>query len=102
MSVANDRVDSMENGTYQKTETGLSPIIAAAGYWVAVEETELEEIEVGETVGVWTDPATNKLWIDRIVRLSDLTKALALGKLFSQDAIYDVINKTEIKIEGKN
>ena len=89
----------MENGTYQKTKTGLSPIHATAGYWVAVEETTLDEVEVGETVGVWTDPETNKLWIDRVVRLNDLTKALALGKMFTQEAIYDVINKTEIRIE---
>jgi hypothetical protein len=98
MSVANGKVITMENGTYQKTETGLSPIVATAGYWVAVEETTLDEVEVGETVGVWTDPETNKLWIDRVVRLSDLSKALLLGKTFSQEAIYDVVNKIEIKV----
>jgi hypothetical protein len=100
MSVVDDRIDTMENGTYQKTENGLSPIHATAGYWVAVEETTLDEVEVGETVGVWTDPETNKLWIDRVVRLNDLTKALALGKMFTQEAIYDVVNKTEIRIEA--
>jgi len=99
MSVVGDRVITMENGTYQKTETGLSPIVATAGYWVAVEETTLEEVEVGETVGVWTDPETGKVWLDRVIRLSDLTKALALGKMFSQLAIYDVINKKEIEVK---
>ena len=88
----------MENGTYQKTETGFSPIVASTGYWVAVEETTLEEVEVGETVGVWKD-TNNKLWVDKVIRLSDLTKALMLGKMFEQEAIYDVINKKEIEVK---
>jgi hypothetical protein len=99
MSEGNVRIVVMENGTYQKTKTGFSPIVATAGYWVAVEETTLEEVEVGETVGVWTDTETNKVWVDKVIRLSDLSKALLLGKTFSQEAIYDVVNKTEIRIE---
>jgi hypothetical protein len=88
----------METGTYQKTDTGYSPIVATAGYWVAVEETTLDDVEVGETVGVWTD-ASGKVWVDKVIRLSDLSKALLLGKTFSQKAIYDVINKKEIEVE---
>jgi hypothetical protein len=99
MSEGSVRIVVMENGTYQKTNTGFSPIVATAGYWVAVEETTLEEVEVGETVGVWTDTETNKVWVDKVIRLSDLSKALLLGKTFSQEAIYDVVNKTEIRIE---
>jgi hypothetical protein len=98
MSEGNGKVESMENGTYQKTETGFSPIVATAGYWVAVEETTLEEVEVGETVGVWKDE-NEKLWVDKVIRLSDLTKALMLGKMFDQKAIYDIINKKEIEVE---
>jgi len=98
MSVVADRVESMENGTYQKTEAGLSPIVATAGYWVAVEETTLEEVEAGDTVGVWTDP-NGKVWIDKVIRLLDLNKALLLGKTFSQEAIYDIINKKEIEVK---
>ena len=88
----------MENGTYQKNKTGFSPIFASSGYWVAVEETTLEEIEVGETVGVWKDE-DNKVWVDKVIRLSDLTKARMLGKLFEQKAIYDIINKKEIEVD---
>jgi hypothetical protein len=99
MSEGSVRIVVMENGTYQKTNTGFSPIVATAGYWVAVEETTLEEVEVGETVGVWTDTETNKVWVDKVIRLSDLSKALLLGKTFNQEAIYDVVNKTEIRIE---
>jgi len=99
MSEGNVRIVVMENGTYQKTETGMKPITATAGYWVAVEETTLDEVEAGETVGVWTDPETNKVWVDKVIRLSDLTKALALGKMFEQKAIYDVANKKEIEVK---
>lgn len=98
MSVANVRIITMETGTYQKTENGYSPIIAKAGYWVGVEETTLDEVEVGETVGVWTG-SDGKLWVDKVIRLSDLTKALALGKMFEQEAIYDIINKKEIEVK---
>jgi hypothetical protein len=88
----------METGTYQKTDDGYSPIVATAGYWVAVEETTLDDVEVGETVGIWTDE-TEKVWVDKVVRLSDLTKALMLGKMFEQKAIYDVVNKKEIEVK---
>jgi len=97
MSEGGVRIVVMENGTYQKTEAGFSPIVATAGYWVAVEETTLEEVEVGETVGIWTDE-NDKVWVDKVIRLSDLSKALLLGKTFSQKAIYDVINKKEIEV----
>lgn len=88
----------METGTYQKTETGYSPIVATSGYWVAVEETTLDEIELGETVGVWEDDG-GKVWVDKVVRLSDLTKALMLGRVFDQKAIYDIANKKEIEVK---
>jgi hypothetical protein len=88
----------ISNGTYQKTTEGLSPIHAKQGYWVAVEQTNLEDVEEGETVGAWTDPETKKLWLDKVVRLTDLTKALNLGKMFNQVAIYDITNNREIKV----
>ena len=88
----------MESGTYLKTEIGLSPIEANSGYWVGVEETTLDEVVVGETVGVWTD-ADGKMWIDKTIRLSDLTKAMTLAKVFGQLAIYDATNKKEIEVK---
>lgn len=85
------------NGTYQKTKDGLEPIIAKSGYWVAVEETTLDQVEIGETVGIWTDE-NGKVWVDKVIRLSDLTNALMLGKMFKQEAIYDLTNKKEIQV----
>ena len=87
----------MKDGTYLKTEAGFTPIVATTGYWVAVEETELGLIAGGETFGAWTD-SDGKLWVDKTVRLSDLTNALLLGKTFSQKAIYDVANKKEMEV----
>jgi hypothetical protein len=91
-------MSEIDNGTYQKTSEGLKPIHAKQGYWVAVEQTKLEDIEEGETVGVWTDPETKTLWLDKVVRLTDLSNALNLGRLFKQVAIFDVVNNKEIKV----
>lgn len=87
----------MKDGTYQKTEAGFIPIIAKSGYWVGVEETTLDAIELGETFGAWTD-STGFLWIDKTVRVSDLSNALLLAKTFSQKAIYDVANQKEMEV----
>jgi hypothetical protein len=88
----------MENGTYQKTEAGFTPIVATIGYWVAVEETTLDDVAVGESVGVWTDEKNNKLWVDKVIRLSDITNAILLGKTFGQEAIYDIVNNKEVRV----
>jgi len=87
----------LKDGTYQKTEAGFIPIIAKSGYWVGVEETTLDAIELGETFGAWTD-STGFLWIDKTVRVSGLSNALLLGKTFSQKAIYDVANQKEMEV----
>lgn len=88
----------MEPGTYLKNEAGFTKIVATSGYWVAVEETTLDDVVVGEAVGIWTDES-GKTWVDKTVRISDLTKALELGKLFSQLAIYDIVNQKEIEVK---
>jgi hypothetical protein len=90
--------ETITDGTYLKTENGLSPINAKTGYWVGIEETTLEEIETNETVGVWKDE-NGKLWIDKVVRLTDLSQAILLGKTFLQKAIYDIANNKEITLD---
>jgi hypothetical protein len=89
--------ETITDGTYLKTENGLSPINAKAGYWVGIEETTLEETETNETIGVWKDES-GKLWIDKVVRLTDLSQAILLGKTFLQKAIYDIANNKEITL----
>lgn len=90
----------MENGTYQKTSDGLVKLNAKTGYWVGIEEIELSDImdnvDVGEFVGFWTDPENGKVWIDRVLHFTDLTMALEAGKLNEQKAIYDIANDKEI------
>jgi hypothetical protein len=89
--------DTIKDGTYLKTENGLSPINAKTGYWVGIEETTLEEIETNETIGIWKDE-NGKLWIDKVVRLTDLSQAILLAKTFLQKAIYDIANNKVITL----
>jgi hypothetical protein len=89
---------TIKNGTYLKTKNGLSPINATSGYWVGIEETTLEETETNETIGIWKDE-NGRLWIDRVVRLTDLSQAILLGKTFFQKAIYDIANNKEITLD---
>ena len=99
MSVGTSIVSLMENGTYLQTENGLVPIQAKSGYWVAFQETTLDEATPGDTIGVWTDSETGKVWVDNSIHLNDLTTALTFGKMFSQKAIFDIANKKEVRIE---
>ncbi len=100
MSVANDSLISMENGTYQKQGKRLIQVNATTGYWVGIEETTVEAADNGDTIGVWTEPKTGKVWIDRVIHLDDLTLAVGTARLNNQLAIYDVANKKEIYLEG--
>lgn len=93
------KTQKITDGTYQKTENGLSPINAKTGYWVAIEETTLDQTEIGETVGAWEDSEGN-LWLDKVVRLTDLSQAILLGKTFFQKAIYDIANNNAITLES--
>jgi hypothetical protein len=86
----------MIDGTYQKTKDGYSMLNTQTGYWVGIEEVVLDTVEVGDFVGIWTDPENGKVWVDRVLHFTDLTMALEAGKLNEQKAIYDIANKTEI------
>lgn len=98
MSVATSIVSVMENGTYLKTDAGFSPIKAVSGYWVAFEETTLDAALPGETIGIWTDSETGKVWVDKSMHLNDLEKAIVFGRMFDQKAIYDIARQQEIRI----
>lgn len=100
MSVANDNLISMKNGTYQKQGKRLVRVNATTGYWVGIEETTIQAADNGDTIGVWTEPKTGKVWIDRVIHLDDLTLAVGTARLNNQLAIYDVSNKKEIYLEG--
>jgi hypothetical protein len=88
----------MQDGTYIMTEEGLESLDKPSGYWVAFEETTLDQVTPGDTVGVWTDQLTGKVWIDKSMHVNDLTTALFLGKMYSQEAIYDIINNKEVRV----
>lgn len=88
----------MQDGTFIMTEEGLESLMKIGGYWVALGEVEIEDVKPGEVVGVWTDPLTNKVWIDQSMHIDDLTTALAYGRLFEQKAIYDIANERTIQV----
>jgi hypothetical protein len=88
----------MQDGTYVMTEEGMEALMKLTGYWVALEEVELSNVQPGDVVGVWTDPITNKTWIDRSVHIEDLTMAMSFGKLYKQKAIYDIKNERALQV----
>lgn len=49
-------------------------------------------------LGGWRDDKTGLVHIDISVNIPDLESAIALGKAMGQIAIYDVLNKEEIRL----
>lgn len=79
----------MKDGTYLMDADGkLKPLKVNTGYWVAEEEVKLEDVKVGEIVGIWTD-ANGKQWIDKSHLVSELSDAVTLADAWEQIAIYD-------------
>ena len=67
------------------------------GYWVAVHKYDsLDDTISGDYVGVWTNPESGVMYLDRSVWVSDLDNAIALGKAQGQLAIWDCANETEV------
>ena len=92
--------NTMNDGTYVMTEAGLESLMKSGGYWVAFEETTLDQVTPGDTVGIWTDNLTGKVWVDKSMHINDLNTAMFLGRMYNQQAIYDIVNKKEIRIAG--
>jgi len=86
----------MRDGTYLKTAGTFQRIEAVDGYWVAIEETTLETAREGEILGVWTDPETGRVWVDRTQFKTHKSVAIATAKAFNQIAIWDNANQTTI------
>jgi hypothetical protein len=86
----------MLDGTYLKKGETFLRVETQDGYWVAVAETTLAETQDGELVGVWNDPDTGRLWIDKTRFILDKTQAITTAKLYNQIAIWDNRNQTTI------
>jgi hypothetical protein len=82
----------MLDGTYQKTFDGWEKVELDVGYWVASEETEMDSLDIGEYLGVWTDE-NGKVWYDKTHFIFDRETAIILGIRWNQLAIYDNKNK---------
>jgi len=93
-------LEDLEDGTYIMGVDGLEDIESPmGGYWVGTVAVEdLASVPLGAYLGVWTDPADNKRYYDITEYQPDLTKALKLGKQFSQISIWDISEKRAIPV----
>jgi hypothetical protein len=87
----------MNDGTYLNLDGEFILTHAKNGYWVAVHKYDsLDDTMTGDYVGVWTNPESGVMYLDRSVWVSDLDNAIALGKSQGQLAIWDNANQTEV------
>lgn len=86
----------MRDGTYLKMNGNFIRLETQEGYWVATSETTLPEVADGQIVGIWTDPETGKVWVDKTRFILDKTQAITTAKLYNQIAIWDNRNQTTI------
>lgn len=92
----------MKDGTYLVgTDRSLTKLEKTTGYWVAIQETSLEEAEPNTNIGVWTDPETKRVWVDQSVWVGNLITALILGRTFDQLAIWDCANNEAIEVPAQ-
>jgi hypothetical protein len=101
-------LEDLDDGTYIMGVDGLEDIERPmGGYWVGtVPVQDLASVPLGAYLGVWTDPSTARHW-DKITGQryyditqyeADLTKALKLGKQFSQISIWDIAEARAIPV----
>jgi len=89
----------LQNGTYLKlSDTNLVKIETDQGYWVAEEETTIEDTTNHRTIGVWTDTDTGKVWVDTTWYFDNLDTALIFAERWQQLAIWDNANNKEIRL----
>jgi len=82
----------IEDGTYILGASGIEDIEApTSGYWVGIRSIEsIDDAQLGDFVGIWTDSADGKRYYDETVFEIDRGIALALGKKYNQISIWDI------------
>lgn len=88
----------MQDGTYLYQNGKFQPVSMTDGYWVAERELQRSELVSGMVVGIWTDPKSGKVWLDKTRLVRNLARATALATLWNQLAIYDNANKEVLAI----
>jgi hypothetical protein len=101
-------LEDLDDGTYIMGVDGLEDIERPmGGYWVGtVPVQDLASVPLGAYLGVWTDPSTarhcdkptGQRYYDITQYEADLTKALKLGKQFSQISIWDIAEARAIPV----
>lgn len=54
--------------------------------------------KAAQFVGCWKDSTTNKLYLDVVAVVQDADEAIRLAQQYGQLAIFDLLNKREIRI----
>lgn len=89
----------MQDGTYLKDSTGAwLPVVQSSGYYVAVRPLDGIDAELHphEYLGVWTDTATGKVYLDATKHWDDLNLALFFAEAGGELAIWDIAADAEV------
>lgn len=88
---------NIPDGTYIVRDNELVPHEIGFGYYVAIAPINPKEAaRENSLIGVWTNPKTNKLCIDKTIWIHNESEAIETGRHYSQIAIWDIANKREI------
>ena len=93
-------LEDLDDGTYIMGVDGIEDIESPmGGYWIGTLAVQaLSDVPLGAYLGVWTNPSTNVRYYDITQYEADLTKALKLGKQFSQISIWDIAEARVIPV----
>jgi hypothetical protein len=83
------------DGTYYVSPFGLVPerVARKNGFQVGIKQAQPDDIlPEGCTIGVWTDPDTQVLWLDYCVWVETEDEAIGLCKIMDQLAYWDWAN----------
>ena len=106
-----DGTFAVENGVMLNNDdlTGSTERYSS-GYWVGVtnnvvlDETQFDEavdelIDDGhKLIGVWYDTERDVTYVDGVIHVVDLIEAIKSARATKQEAIYDIANKSEIRV----
>jgi hypothetical protein len=91
---ARENLGNVPDGTYIEHAGKLLPVVPTDGYWVAV-NTALRGGRRAPFIGVWT-AKDGEVFVDQTRWIADRDKAIKLGKIHDQYAIWDCANGVEV------
>jgi hypothetical protein len=87
-----NELKSIEDGTYILGLTGIETIVPPiAGYWIGIRSIEsTDEAQLGNFIGIWTDPEDGQRYYDVTTYEINLEEALKRGREHDQISIWDI------------